>query len=92
MTDASPTDRLRAAADLIEQRAAAAPPDAWALAHVRATLVPWVALMAPDLAPHLAALLREAADGIDRYLSPLAAAAWHRELALADVLLRGETR
>jgi hypothetical protein len=61
-TAGSPTERLRRAAELVEQLAADNHSDVWDVPHIRASLVPWVALMAPDLAPHLAALLRQIAD------------------------------
>jgi hypothetical protein len=62
-----PAARLRSAADELEQTAAttrAYVVDPWA-GHVRDTLVPWVALMSPDLAAPLAAWLRERADYSD---------------------------
>ena len=81
----SPAERLRRAADLVEQRAAAAPCGIWELTSVRTCLDPWVALMSPDLAPYLAALLRERAD----YADAVGVFNDREALALADVILGG---
>lgn len=60
---------LRQAADLIEQRVVSATSltvDPWGSAVLRESLVPWVALMSPQLAAPLAAWLRAEADCIDQ--------------------------
>jgi hypothetical protein len=84
-----PAARLRSAADELEQIAAttrAYVVDPWA-GHVRDTLVPWVALMSPDLAAPLAAWLRERAD----YADAVGFCNDREALALADLIL-GEVR
>jgi hypothetical protein len=84
----APTDpaaRLRTAADRVEQTAAttrAYAVDPWA-GHVRDTLVPWVALMSPDLAGPLAAWLRERAD----YADAVGFCNDREALALVDAIL-----
>jgi hypothetical protein len=81
-----PAARLRSAADLIERTASTARAyvvDPWA-GHIRDTLVPWVALMSPDLAAPLAAWLRERAD----YADAVGFCNDREALALADVIHR----
>jgi hypothetical protein len=61
-------ETLRDAAALIEATAAAIPAahrDTWRLSRVRNTLVPWVALMGPDVAAPLASILRWSAFELD---------------------------
>lgn len=83
-TQSGPAERLRSAADALLVAAPTAPTDIWALTHVRATLHPWVALMAPDLAEPLAALLRDAADNDWQ--------AYGLVMDLADAILGGVDR
>lgn len=81
---------LRRAADLIEQTATDLPDghlDAWRKPHIRASLIPWVALMDPAIAAPLAAWLRgEAASWDDPGVTTVYPAA----RALARAIL-GET-
>lgn len=108
----TPADRLRAAADLVEQRAAAATPGPWVAerrpyshenvaGHVAApNLVSttragvalstvddtaWITLAGPQIAPHLAAWLRERAD----YVDAVQVCNEPHALALADAILGG---
>lgn len=64
-TPESPASLLRRAADSVDATAAETSAEPWATPHVRAVLVPWVALMSIDLAPHLSAWLRGHADYIE---------------------------
>ena len=89
-TPESPAERLRLGADLITQTAAGTSSEPWDSPHVRAALVPWVALMSPDLAAPLAAILRAEADRIDTVYGPLAATVGADQLPaarLADRIL-----
>ncbi len=89
-----PAERLRSAADLIERAAAEtarAPINPWS-GLARGHLVPWVALMSPDLAAPLAALLRDEAiswHSIAHLIDPGETMRSHA-LSLADAILGGE--
>lgn len=64
-TPESPAALLRRAADRLDETAAATSPEPWR-GHIRDALVPWVALMSIEVAPHLSSWLRLAASDAER--------------------------